>query len=131
MRCSQDRDIFSGVALSGRHNLAHPAPKEGFELLGIKRTKQTIKSGRGRYPVLQRQEALESRLTGLRPKGKVLAGVHIAEAGTDGNHQHFPEVVQLAVAGCPRVIDLIEAVHQSEVSMAHFVRPKDENRPVS
>lgn len=114
-----------------RHDLNDPAPKEGFELLRVERPEQTIEGGRRRRPVLQRQKAFEPRLPGTCPKRKVLTGVHVGETGADGNHQHFPEVIECAVTVRSRVIDLIEAVHQAEASFLHFVCPKDESRPDS
>ena len=67
----------------------------------------------------------------MRPQGEILAGVHVTQAGADGHYQHFPEIVQRAVAGSSGVFDVIQAVHQAEVSLAHFVRPKGESRPDS
>lgn len=116
---------------SRRDNLAHPAAKERFELLRIQGAEQTIEGRRGRCAVLERQKLLQPGLASIRPHGKVLAGVHVTETGADSDHQHFPEVVERAITGCSGVFDLIEAVHQAEASMAHFVRPKDESRPDS
>jgi hypothetical protein len=98
---------------------------------GIERPEQAVEGCRGWRAILQRQKLLQPGLARLCPHGKVLAGVHVTEAGADGDHQHFPEVVERAITGGSGVFDLIEAVHQAEASMAHFVRPKDESRPDS
>jgi hypothetical protein len=134
--CAIDR-APNGFAVDGqlsgqrryRHNLAHPAAKEGFELPGIERTKQSIEGGRRGRAVLQGQKAFEPRFPGLCPQGKILAGVHVAQAGAEADHQHLPEIVQRPVARQAGVFDFIETIHQAKTHMAHFVRPKDESRP--
>ena len=112
-----------------RHNLTHPATKEGFDLLWIKRAKQPVEGRRRRRAIFQHQEPLEPRLTSPRQQGKVLAGIHVAQIGADGDHQQSPEVVERPVALGSWIVNFIEETHQTEASMAHFVRPKDESRP--
>jgi hypothetical protein len=98
----------------GWHNLTHPAAKDGFELFGIECAKQAIEGRRlRRRSIFERQKANKPRHTCLRPKGGVLAGIPVAQVGADSNHLHFPKVIQPAVAACPSVFDLIEAVHHA------------------
>lgn len=44
--------------------------------------------------------------------------IHVTKAGTDGDYQHLPEIVERAIAGSSWVFKLIKAVHQTEASMA-------------
>lgn len=130
------RRAAKGLTINGQlsrpcrgHDLAHPAAEEGLELLGVQGPEEAVEGGRRRNPILQHQKALEPGGSGPGPQGKVLAGIHVAQAGADGDHQHLPEIVQGAVAGGTGVFNLTQTVHQAEGIQAHCTHAKDESKP--
>jgi hypothetical protein len=99
-------------------------PKRLLEVPGIEDAKDPVEGVVGGDAVFQPQEAAQPWLLDLCPLGHVLEALDLGEDGADGNHQHFHQVVALAVAH-PRVLDFGQALHQRGLlPRGHFLSPK-------
>ena len=122
-RAPQALAVDGHVLPEGTHDPAHPASEHLLEVLGVEDAEDPVEGVVGGDAVFQPQEAAQPRLLDLRPLGHVLEALHLGEDGADGNHQHFHQVVALAVAH-PRVLDLGQALHQGRLSFRGHVRSR-------